>query len=254
MSRHRHRIDRDTAERLLSGAAVHPGHHHDRLARLIAAAGAPPDSGETPGDQAAMDAFRAARLDLAHSPRRPSVIETALAKLLTLKIAAAAVVAATATGGVALAASTGVLPNPLGGDTPRVEQSQHPTGRPSTTTGQQDAAGTPSPSLIGLCRAYAAGAGDNDGKALENPAFEALIAAAGDRDKVDRYCDTALTADTHGRPAGTPATERRPGGGTAPDSSPGGTPPAPGTVPSTMPTRAPATPDNDHKPTAAPTP
>ena len=49
----------------------------------------------------------------------------------------------------------------------------------SSSAGGQSAnhpAATPSPSLRGLCQAYTAHAADNPGKALDNPAFAALIA------------------------------------------------------------------------------
>jgi len=110
-----------------------------------------------------------------------------ITKLLTLKIAigAATVVAA---GGVAFAASNGTLPNPL-------------TDQAKTHSSVGDAAtapegkGSPSPSLVGLCKAYEAKVGSNPhGKALDSPAFKALVAAAGDKDDVDSYC-TDLLAD-----------------------------------------------------------
>ncbi|HTI26571.1 MAG TPA: PT domain-containing protein [Kutzneria sp.] len=52
----------------------------------------------------------------------------------------------------------------------------------------------PSPSLVGLCHAYTAGAGADHGKALENPTFSALITTAGGKDEVDAYCTTLLAA------------------------------------------------------------
>ena len=131
------------------------------------------------------------------------MIRTAVAKILTAK--AAAVVAATAIGGVAVAAGTGSLPTQhRDGDTARQthasqpahpDQSTHPTGKPSTNAGSSgEHSAAPSPSMVGLCRAFAAGAGDNPGKALENPAFTALITAAGSKDKVTSFC-TAVLAD-----------------------------------------------------------
>jgi hypothetical protein len=94
------------------------------------------------------------------------------------------VVAATAVGGAALAARTGNLPESLGrGAKPSAHASPFAPARGKAS---------PSPSLVGLCRAYHAGAGDNPGKALENPAFRALIDAAGGKDKVTAYCTTLL--------------------------------------------------------------
>ena len=102
-----------------------------------------------------------------------------VAKLLTLKAAAIAVAAVSA-GGVALAASTGVLPLNQAPENPShsVPASDHSTG-PNAT---------PSPSLVGLCTAFLAGAGEDHGKALENPAFSALVTAAGDPENVDSFC------------------------------------------------------------------
>ena len=118
-----------------------------------------------------------------------------VAKLLTLKAAAVAVAAVSA-GGVALAASTGVLPNPLN-QTP--ENPGHSVNAPA------DSNGTPSPSLVGLCTAYLAGAGEDHGKALENPAFGALITAAGGTENVDSYCDDlGVTAPGADRGSGGP--------------------------------------------------
>lgn len=129
------------------------------------------------------------------------MLETALAKLLTLKVAGATAVAAAATGGVALAATNGVLPNPLA-DNAKVQPSPH-AAQPSKQAGKSagaKGAASPSPSLVGLCHAFTAGAGDNPGKALENPAFTALITEAGDKEKVAAYCD-ALLAQANTKPA-----------------------------------------------------
>jgi hypothetical protein len=123
--------------------------------------------------------------------------------LLTLKAAAVAVVAVSA-GGVALAASTDVLPNPF--DNPG-----HSTPGQGHTDGPD---ATPSPSLIGLCTAYLAGAGTDHGKALDSPAFTALIEAAGGKDKVEAYCagrgvtapgSTHITAGPGDHPTGEPS-------------------------------------------------
>ncbi|RZU77747.1 hypothetical protein EV384_6488 [Micromonospora kangleipakensis] len=131
------------------------------------------------------------------------MLETALAKLLTLKVGATALAVA-ATGGVALAAATGTLPDPL--NTSTAKPSAHATGKPSDAADQgkgspAGAKGSPSPNLVGLCHAYKAGVADNPGKALENPAFRVLITSAGTKEKVAAYCDTLL-ANEKGRPSG----------------------------------------------------
>ena len=199
------RIDRRTAERLLRGAPVDVP---DALAGLLAAAAAPPRDGELGGEPAVLAAFEAARHVPIPPPRSPSMIKLTFAKLLTAKVAAAAA-AIFAVGGVATAAATGALPLPAGGSAPATSTSSHPaaTGSPSTRVAAHTPAGdtraehepSPSPSLTGLCHAYTAGNKAEHGKALDNPAFTALIQAAGDKTKVDGYC-TTLVKDEPAKP------------------------------------------------------
>ncbi|SCL39049.1 hypothetical protein GA0070624_6431 [Micromonospora rhizosphaerae] len=170
------------------------------------------------------------------------MLNTALAKLLTLK-AGATVLAVAATGGVALAAANGTLPNPL--SEPSAKPSAHATGKPSDAgdkgNGPAGAKGTPSPNLVGLCRAYRAGVADSQGKALENPAFTVLITTAGGKDKVAAYCDKLL-ANEKGKPS-------KEAGATATPSHPAGKPATRPTPAETPGTEAPG----GHKPTALPT-
>ena len=198
MSTHdRHRLDRRTAEQLLTGAPVGGARP---LNDLLAAAAAPGRDGELAGEQAAVAAFQAARLEPATQARRPM-----LKTLLTTRFAAATVAALVTAGGVATAAATGYLQNPLRGN-PTVAPTPATTSATSSSTsaehGASSSAGTPSPSLTGLCNAYTAGAGSEHGKALDSPAFGALIAAAGGKDKVDAYCATVLAdkSDKDGPP------------------------------------------------------
>jgi hypothetical protein len=131
------------------------------------------------------------------------MLKIALAKLLTLKVAAAAV-AATAAGGVALAA-TGTLPNPLAdpGNAGGAAVSDMASSRGGQGVNKSDA--SPTPSLHGLCQAYVSDATDNPGKALDSPAFQALVRAAGGDEKVDTFCDDLLKdTPSQGPPAGTP--------------------------------------------------
>ncbi len=118
------------------------------------------------------------------------MIKTALAKLLTIK--AAAVLAATAAGGVALAASTGALPNPLTDHPSASASAAADAAKPAGQASPNDPHGSPSPSMVGLCHAYTAGAGSSSGKNLDSPAFQVLITTAGGKDKVDSYCATVL--------------------------------------------------------------
>jgi hypothetical protein len=166
------------------------------------------------------------------------MIKTVMLKLMTVKAAAA--VALTVAGGVAVAATTGTLPTTLTGSEHGTSgmsaASAHHAGRPSARpsaseegkdhegkhngkqngkqnddqnqngngngnqnddqngNGPTGANGSPSPSLTGLCHAVGAGNKDDHGKALENPAFTALITAAGGKDKVDVFCATLLAS------------------------------------------------------------
>jgi hypothetical protein len=145
------------------------------------------------------------------------MIKTTLANLLTTKLAvAAAATAAVTVGGVAAVAATGHSSGSAGESSTHAsapagaahsqagEASEAANGRPSTAGDDHDPAGSPTPSLTGLCHAYEAGAGSEHGKALESPAFKYLITTAGGNDKVDAYC-TTLLADGKATPATTPA-------------------------------------------------
>ncbi|WP_405679760.1 hypothetical protein OG239_19745 [Streptomyces sp. NBC_00868] len=119
-----HRIDHDTAERLLDGAGVGAGTDHEALARLLAAAAAPAAEHELPGEEAAVAVFRTARLAPAAASGRSRTSCTSRshrrrpartpAVFLAAKVAVA--VLATAVGGVAVAAGTGHLPAVMGGE------------------------------------------------------------------------------------------------------------------------------------------
>jgi len=139
------------------------------------------------------------------------MIKTMLAKLLTAKLAvAAAAAAAVAAGGVAAVAATGNLPgspDEHSTSTPATTADSAKPGGPATeATGSSHGeakesgavpSGSPSPSLVGLCHAYTAGAGSDHGKALESPAFTVLITTAGGKDKVDAYCVKVLADADH---------------------------------------------------------
>jgi len=215
MNAHERRpLTAETAEQMLAGRPV-TARHAQRLANRLAMASTAAFPGELAGEDAAAAAFRAAvSADLAPQSGRRSMSKTAvLAKLLTLKAAAIAVAAVSA-GGVALAATTGVLPNPLAPQNP---------GHSTDSPGRSGTAGTPSPSLVGLCTAYQAGAGADHGKALESPAFSVLITAAGGKDKVDTYCTgIGVTATGSGHSTGEPTSN--PGATDHPTGQPTGHP------------------------------
>jgi hypothetical protein len=248
-------ITRAEAERLLdtgSGAQA-------ALAALIASAAPPAAVGEMAGEYAALTDFRAARLVTPSSPRRHAMLKTTLANLITAKFAATAAAAAAATGGIALVAATTNLagPSPAAAhatfdshatqSTTQISpaETDEPTDDADATDVSSDDqdppesdsptdTATPSPSLDGLCKAYQAGAANNPGKALANPAFTVLVAAAGGTDNVAAYCVTLVgPARTH--PAGAPTSH--PGG--PPSSHPSGAPAShPGGAPSSHPSGA----------------
>jgi hypothetical protein len=226
MTTNRRRLNRADAEHLLRRDRVERLRDGDPLLERLRTAAAPAFADEFVGEREAVAAFRLTAHEPEPLPRRRSMIKTALTKVLTLK--AAAVLAAASAGGVALAASTGVLPNPLDHSSPNTPASAHATA----SHGPGGAHGTPSPSLVGLCRAYAAGAGADHGKALDDPAFTVLISTAGGRDNVDAYCASVLTSPgasaepTHGAatPHLTGAPTAHPSG--APTEHPTGSPTA----------------------------
>ncbi|MFI6446387.1 hypothetical protein [Kitasatospora sp. NPDC050543] len=237
------RIDRDTAEQLLGGAGVGSpagqasltgtdggSGQYDALARLLAAAAAPAaEDGELPGEAAALAAFREARPAApVRPPRRRSMSTAALAQAFSAKAAAVAL-AATALGGVAVAAGTGNLPGSLGGRQPdppaRVApgvpsrlgasgQSGPATSADPSGGGGHKAFGTPTPTASGsaarpgtgtatasdpadlaaLCRGLAerTAAGERQRELLADAPFAPLLGAAGGPEKVGDYCREAL--------------------------------------------------------------
>jgi hypothetical protein len=222
MTNGRPQISRAAAEQLLARQCGRTGVH-----RVLAAASARGTARELAGESTAVAHFQAAQLHPVNPARRRSVLKTAAAKLLAAKVVVGAAVAAAATGGVAVAAATNHASGPANHDTrPAVAASgTHTTGTPSTEPDRPSrlptrtsmgrpsgghpssatshaAQGSPSPSLVGLCTAYQAGVADNPGKALDNPAFTALITAAGGKDNVTAYC-TAILPSPH--PSGMPS-------------------------------------------------
>jgi hypothetical protein len=205
------RISARTAEDLLNGAGADA--QHPLLAATLRAAAGPAQPGEIAGRHQAVAAFQRALRQPAPFPRRPSMIKSALLKLLTVKAAAVAAVVA-GTGGVALAASTGVIPNPLNNHpVPAASASRaHPGDRPNASE-RPGGPASPSPSLVGLCHAYTAGAGSDHGKALDSPAFQALLTAAGGKANVDAFCTSLLaTARPSENPSARPGATEHPTG------------------------------------------
>ncbi|KOV12274.1 hypothetical protein ADK60_31545, partial [Streptomyces sp. XY431] len=161
------RIDRDTAERLLAGAVGGPSDGQDAsltgpdgstgrtgVARVLAAAAAPVTQDELAGEEAALAAFREARLapvpavPTTPAPvRRRSMATAALTRAFSTK-AAAVVLGATALGGVAVAAGTGNLPSALGGGSDEPRRGVVPvTSAPPSTQDTRSGAPTGGPAV-----------------------------------------------------------------------------------------------------------
>lgn len=212
-------LSRAVAERLLNGEAVGVPH----LEHLLAAAASVP-AGSHGGEAAVVAAFNAAGMAPAGRFRRLTAMKSAIAAVISSKLIAGTAVAVAATGGIALAASHGAFDTTppthhgtSGTHTPSTVASNSATNRPTAS---------PSPNLSGLCHAYEAGATANRGQALNSPAFQALVTAAGGANSVGTYCTTLLGTST---PAPNPHASSHPSGRpTALPSQVGGhaTPPA----------------------------
>jgi hypothetical protein len=188
----------DTLEWLLDGrldpASASAG--YGELARLLAAAAAPATPEELAGEQAALAVFRAvmASRPLTLVPRRAPMAS----KRLTVKAAAAALVAVLSIGGVA-AAATGLLPGQAG----RVaDQAPSTTAASAAAQVLGKAAVTDLDNATqGLCRAWQVGKSADNSSRADAPAFQTLAAAAGGSDNIAGYCAdvTAGGASDHGQ-------------------------------------------------------
>jgi hypothetical protein len=248
--------DQDLLDRLLDGrldpASAPPG--YGRLARLLAAATAPAAPEELAGEQLVLAEFAAEMRSTPSTrvPRRTAVPR----KVLTMKAAAAALVAVLSLGGVAAAAS-GLLPDQA---SPVAEQAPATTGADAaahglgkaaaanlggsanaeSTVGQgrASAAGPDAAAAAraGLCRAWQAGQGTDHGQRAESVAFQALVEAAGGADQVAAYCqDVAAgsSAGDHEQGQASPPSVSAPPTSVSPPSS--GPPSDPGSPASTAP-------------------
>jgi hypothetical protein len=75
----------------------------------------------------------------------------------------------------------------------------HPSGGP--VDGSSAASGPNEHAFGGLCRAYTSGNKAEHGKALESPAFTALVTAAGGLDNVAAFCGTVTSGPSGSHPA-----------------------------------------------------
>jgi hypothetical protein len=248
--------DQDILDRLLEvrldPASAPP--HYRQLARLLAAMTAPSAPQELAGERQAMASFTAAMRSHPPtlSPRRTAVPR----KFLTMKAAAAALVAALSLGGVAAAAG-GLLPDQA---SPVADQAPATTGADAAAQGLGKAAAAnlggaadarsadgqgrasavgPDASAAaraGLCRAWQAGQGADHGQKADSVAFQALVEAARGADNIAAYCqDLAAGAntDTHGNSQASPPSVSAPPTSVTPPSS--GPPADPGPPASTGP-------------------
>jgi hypothetical protein len=135
-TRHSRRISRKAAEQLLDGAAGRGQGTEagpDQLVSVLAAAAAPGHDDELAGEQMAVAAFEANHLASVANFRREQMIKSPLAKILTVKVLASVLVVG-ASGGVALAASTGTFsssgsgPGPASGASSATSPVTPPTG------------------------------------------------------------------------------------------------------------------------------
>lgn len=175
---------------------------------MVRAITGPAHPRELAGERAAVTAFVAAHRQLSTktSWRLSVLIQSFVAASLVTKVGIT--LAGLSLGGVAYAAHSGSLPDAaqdkahdLFGSI-GVPASSHASGAGHGTDAQgPDATG---PAAVGLCRAYAAGAKDEHGEALDSVAFQALADAAGGQDSIASYCE-ALLAEAGNRGSGSPA-------------------------------------------------
>ncbi|MFB4316782.1 hypothetical protein [Actinomadura sp. 21ATH] len=208
-------LDHDAAERLLAGAPGDPRAVPQPLAGLLAAASARGTEAELAGEEAAVAAFHAAALSPeTSSPRVAGRAWFPLTRLLPVKIAALALVGATAAGGLTYAAHLGKLPlGPLApGPNPTITpERSHTSQVPGLPQGVP---GNPavSPSLeamAGLCRSYEAVEPADRAAELGKPALSALVRAAGGTERVPSYC-AGLRPPSQGRQSPRPGESEAP--------------------------------------------
>lgn len=221
-------LDHDTADRLLAGrldpADAPPG--FAAVAKVVTAATAPATPEELAGEPAVVAQFAA--MARSASRRRATTTRRAGAprRILGVRLAVAVLAAGLSIGGVA--AATGIFPGPAkppagpgpgstggGGGTPTTAAPGR-TGAATTeaegargggTATGPDAAG---PAKEGLCRAWRAGEGAENGKREDSTAFRALAAAAGGADRIDAYCQAATPEHPKDKEKGSSSS---PGGG-----------------------------------------
>jgi hypothetical protein len=192
------------------------------------AAAAPGQPHEIAGAYAAAQRLAAARRWPVGQPARSRRPVIGWSKAFFLKIAVIAV--AFVGGGWALAATTGILPDPLvphspatpsagGGDGQTPTSSPGPTssnptpstGPPASATVTAGVSPPATPGLVGQCEAVLRRNPDRRSQLLDTPAYADLVAAAGGKDKVTEYCRAHVGGSGTTPPAPSPSpTANRP--------------------------------------------
>jgi hypothetical protein len=178
------------------------------IERLLDAARAPAGPRELAGEHAAVDLFHRAHLVSASTtPQGDEVSVTPSARTGLKAAVAAALAVGLMTTGAAFAASghapwaddAGPASSTHAADPTLPTHPTHTSGRPSD--GSSPSTGPNVHAFGGLCRAYNSGNKAEHGKALESPAFAALVVAAGGTDNVATYCSTVTTGPSGSHPS-----------------------------------------------------
>ncbi|MEU5673201.1 hypothetical protein ABZ749_23125 [Micromonospora sp. NPDC047753] len=231
-------VDANSPEAHLSALDVPPA---EPVAALLAATAGPVRPGELAGEDAAVAAFRAARVNPAPAvPQRPR-----RRRMTTGAVAWIGAVAATATAGAAFAAVTRELgPDPVAPAPSRPSPSPHQgtsrsaepdrsvgpglastPGAPPSVTATPPAGPTTAGQVHGLCRAWRAKKPEQREKALRTPGFQKLVTAAGGPAEVEAYCQRLVPETKPSEPAKVTPSESPKGrpspSGKAPPSPPG---------------------------------
>jgi hypothetical protein len=216
-------LDEDTVERLLTGDLPpdQAPSGYAEVARLLVAAVAAPSPGELAGQAAVLAELRAVTRARPAATTTPRPAATARRRRRT-GLAVVVVAGALAAGGVA-GAATGHLPGQVreaartilatGGGEPPASTRTGPRPAPVTGTsgaaregsrsggatggrlGPVGAGPVASPDLEGLCQAFRAGNGAEQGGRLDAASFGVLARAAGGEDKVAAFCEAIPPAD-----------------------------------------------------------
>jgi hypothetical protein len=153
---------------------------------------------------------QAAEASMEELPDSPPAAEPISRKWAERPMVAVGVLAAVVAGSFAVGGFAGVLTGGSSAAASAGSGADHAAADPSNKArldkaGNADKAGKadkgraaksrlPSPSQVGLCRAYRSKAGDHPGKALESSAFTSLIKSAGGAGNVAAYCVRVLEA------------------------------------------------------------